>query len=349
MTSTATPHTVTFAATISRVGDSAGFSTDVTIDEGATTVFTVQMSKTSLIENTFDLGLVNGTAVLDLDYAIEETVNGVTTNTIAFSNGVTYNSTTKEVTVPAGVSSFTVAIKTVDDLVDESGSTPETFTINVGGQEGTGTINDNDGSPTIAHVGDSSGSTNNVTVLEGISTVFTVNLSHTGSAATSFALLLTDDSASVTSDYAENLVFSDGVTFASGNISVPAGVASFTVTVPTADGAIYELTETFNLSLGAVNGVGGVEGTGTITDNDTVPTISYVGDANGNNNNVTIVEATDAVFTVIMSNASSIDSTFTLALLEGSANLTEDYKANLTFSERPLHKETKTHYEIMSG
>ncbi|QJF57684.1 hypothetical protein GO993_22100 [Aeromonas salmonicida subsp. salmonicida] len=62
-----------------------------------------------------------------------------------FSNGVTYNSATGKITVPAGVSGFTVTLPTVNDRLVE---TTETLTVTVGGQNGTGTILDN--APTAA-------------------------------------------------------------------------------------------------------------------------------------------------------------------------------------------------------
>ncbi|MCE9969730.1 type I secretion C-terminal target domain-containing protein [Aeromonas salmonicida] len=61
-----------------------------------------------------------------------------------FSNGVTYNSATGKVTVPAGVSGFTVTLPTVNDRLVEA---TETLTVTVGGQNGTGTIIDNDRAP----------------------------------------------------------------------------------------------------------------------------------------------------------------------------------------------------------
>ncbi|MGL6336940.1 Ig-like domain-containing protein, partial [Aeromonas jandaei] len=64
--------------------------------------------------------------------------------TAQFSNGVTYNSATGKITVPAGVSGFTVTIPTVDDRLVEAN---ETLTVTVGGQNGTGTIIDNDRAP----------------------------------------------------------------------------------------------------------------------------------------------------------------------------------------------------------
>ncbi|MCW0506499.1 VCBS domain-containing protein, partial [Aeromonas piscicola] len=64
--------------------------------------------------------------------------------TAQFSNGVTYNSATGKITVPAGVSGFTVTIPTVNDRLVEAN---ETLTVTVGGQNGTGTIIDNDRAP----------------------------------------------------------------------------------------------------------------------------------------------------------------------------------------------------------
>ncbi|TFF70103.1 type I secretion C-terminal target domain-containing protein, partial [Aeromonas taiwanensis] len=78
-----------------------------------------------------------------------------------FSNGVTYNSTTGKITVPAGVSGFTVTIPTVDDRLAEA---TEMLTVTVGGQSGTGTITDNDRAPTVAG-GYSSGSEDKPQVL----------------------------------------------------------------------------------------------------------------------------------------------------------------------------------------
>jgi predicted acyltransferase (DUF342 family) len=101
--------------------------------------------------------------------------------------------------------------------------------------------------------------------------VFTVNLSNASSTASSFVLNLANGSATLTNDYTNAMTFSDGVTFASGNVSVPAGITSFTVTVPTVNDLISETAETFSLSVGTVTG------TGNITDNDTAPNVAITG------------------------------------------------------------------------
>ncbi|HEH9402181.1 TPA: type I secretion C-terminal target domain-containing protein [Aeromonas sobria] len=67
--------------------------------------------------------------------------------TTQFSNGVTYNSSTGKITVPAGVSGFTVTIPTVNDRLVEAN---ETLSVTIGGQSGTGSILDNDRAPTAA-------------------------------------------------------------------------------------------------------------------------------------------------------------------------------------------------------
>ncbi|MFU1566796.1 type I secretion C-terminal target domain-containing protein [Aeromonas veronii] len=67
--------------------------------------------------------------------------------TAQFSNGVTYNSAIGKITVPAGVSGFTVTIPTVNDRLVEAN---ETLSVTIGGQSGTGTILDNDRAPSAA-------------------------------------------------------------------------------------------------------------------------------------------------------------------------------------------------------
>ena len=60
---------------------------------------------------------------------------------VTFTNGVTLSADGKSVIVPAGVSSFTVTVPTINDTVDEA---DETLKLAVGGKDATGTIVDND-------------------------------------------------------------------------------------------------------------------------------------------------------------------------------------------------------------
>ncbi|WP_270830579.1 VCBS domain-containing protein, partial [Aeromonas sp. QDB63] len=87
----------------------------------------------------------------EYDFAIRGSGNNPASNqdwgNAQFSNGVTYNSTTGKITVPAGVTDFTVTIPTVNDRLVE---TNETLSVTIGGQSGTGTIVDNDRAPMAA-------------------------------------------------------------------------------------------------------------------------------------------------------------------------------------------------------
>jgi predicted secreted protein len=318
--------------TIISVGDVGGFGSNVTVDEGALAVFLVTMSNASTTATSFTLALTPGTTQGASDYtALNGAATLAYTDAMKFSNGVTLSGDGLGVIAPAGVTSFTVTVRTVNDAIVESN---ETFNLAVGGTTGTGTIIDNDGPPTISHVGDPTGSFSNVTVLEGLAAVFTVNLSHASLSATSFVLALTNGSALLGEDYTSAMVFSNGVTFASGSLSVPAGVTSFTVSVPTVNNTIHEPTELFNLS------IGGTAGTGTITDNDPAPTISHVGNSAGTVNNVTVVEGVAAVFTVNLSSASSTPTSFALALSNGSALLGNDYTNAMVFSTGASYNST---------
>ncbi|MGU5874603.1 large RTX adhesin AhLap, partial [Aeromonas hydrophila] len=103
--------------------------------EGSNLLHTVTLSDATQEATQYDFGIKgSGTnPASSLDWG-----------TAQFSNGVTYNSATGKITVPAGVSGFTVTIPTVDDRLVEAN---ETLTVTVGGQNGIGTIIDNDRAP----------------------------------------------------------------------------------------------------------------------------------------------------------------------------------------------------------
>ncbi|OYT91108.1 MAG: hypothetical protein CFE43_14765, partial [Burkholderiales bacterium PBB3] len=116
----------------------ATVSSPAAVTEGASLAYTVYLAlMTANAATTFALALGGGTASSS-DY----------TATPTFSNGVTYNSGTGLITVPASVVSFTVTVATANDNVIEGG-TAETLPLVVGGVTGTGSITDND-TPTVA-------------------------------------------------------------------------------------------------------------------------------------------------------------------------------------------------------
>ncbi|MGB0126148.1 MAG: retention module-containing protein, partial [Rhodocyclaceae bacterium] len=128
-----------------------------------------------------------------------------------------------------------------------------------------------DAPPTIISVEPGAPGVTDDAVPEGTPLIYTVTLSNPSSTPVSFPFSLGGGSASP-GDYVSPPTFSNGVTYdpATGTISIPAGVTSFTVTVPTVQDTIDEANETVPLS------IGGVTGTGTIIDDDAPPTIISV-------------------------------------------------------------------------
>ncbi|MES1265416.1 MAG: Calx-beta domain-containing protein, partial [Variovorax sp.] len=224
--------------------------TAATQNEGSNLVHTVTLSNASSVATTYAYTLGGGSATSGTDYNATPT----------FSNGVTLAAGV--LTVPAGVTSFTVTVASIQDTIDEGAS--ETYNLSVGGVAAVGTITDDDNAPVVQTV------TADAQV-EGTSLVHTVTLSGTSTVATTFAYTLGGGTATSGTDYSATPTFSNGVTLAAGVLTVPAGVGSFTVTIPTVLDTIDEgASETYNLS------VGGVVAVGTITDDDNAPTIQSV-------------------------------------------------------------------------
>src|SRR5690606_11204804 len=95
--------------------------TPATETEGDDLVHTVTMSGAADAAKTYAFSVTDVTATSGVDY---DPAN------VAFRDGVTYDSNTGEITVPAGVTTFTVSFPGLDDLVDES---DETYTLTIGG------------------------------------------------------------------------------------------------------------------------------------------------------------------------------------------------------------------------
>ena len=151
---------------------------------------------------------------------------------------------------------------------------------------------------------------------EGSAIVHTITLSAATTASTNFAATLVGVSATgggtdFTSALA-SLTYSAGVTASGSNLVVPSGVSSFTVSIPTTGDVLNEANETYTLT------VGGVSGTGTITDNDAVPVLT-INDATQSGNNVT--------FTVTLTPASGRVVTVNYATANGTKTAGVDYTA----------------------
>jgi hypothetical protein len=129
--------------------------------EGNDLVFNVELNVAPITDATFSFSLGGGTASA-ADY-----------NQYTFSDGVTFNSASNEITVPAGVSSFSVTLPTVDDAEVES---LEFVPVSIGGVSATGGIIDND-HPAITSVEVGTTGISDDNFVEGNDLVFNVELS----------------------------------------------------------------------------------------------------------------------------------------------------------------------------
>ena len=117
-------------------------------------------------------------------------------------------------------------------------------------------------------------SVNDVSVTEGdsgsVNATFTVTLSNPYSQPITITYGTSNGTAAAPGDY----------TSTSGSVTIPAGSTSATVTVPVLGDTIYEANESFSVNLtGADNGVTFTDatGTGTIMNDDALPTVSISG------------------------------------------------------------------------
>ena len=267
--------------------------TSPTAAEGANLVYTVNLSNASATATTFPFALGGGSAAA-ADYT-----------SATFSNGVTLAAGV--LTVPAGVTSFTVTLPTVQDTLDEAN---ETVPVTVGGVTGTGTITDDDATPSLA--------ISDVSVNEGAGTAtFTVTLSAASGQSVTVNYGTSNGTASAGSDY----------TAASGTLTFAPGVTSQTITVPITNDTVAEPNETFYVNLSAPTNavIGDALGVGTIIDNDLAPTVASVSAASA-------TEAGNLIHTVTLSNASSTPISLAYSLGGGTATVGADYAATPTFS-----------------
>lgn len=210
-------------------------SIDYTAGGGSPTVTTVSSNSategSSIVHTVTLSAAVTGSAA---SYAITlaggTATGGGTDYTSTLTNGMFSNSVTVSggnISVPVGVSTFTVTVSTAGDTIDEAN---ETYTLTIGGTAGTGTINDDDAAPVIT-VGDAP------SVTAGSPAIFTISLDRAKSTS------ITVDAACVNGTlvggvgYTSDLslaTISNGVTFGAGALTIPAGVTSFTVSIPTA-------------------------------------------------------------------------------------------------------------------
>jgi hypothetical protein len=264
---------------------------DLTVTEGHTgTVFanfTVSLSAASGQDVTVSYATANGSGTAPSDY------NSISTTSLIFTPG----QTTKTVTVLVN-----------GDTVDEPN---ETFHVNLSGAvnasisdpEGLGTITDDDNSPSLA-VG-------NATVTEGdagtVNANFTVTMSGQTELPVSVNYATADVSALAPGDFTSK-ASPPALTFTNAD-------PTETITVAVNGDLQDEPTETFHVDLsGALNAtISDSQGVGTITDDDSPPTVSISSPA-------AVTEGSPATFNVNLSAASGQTVTVNYAATHVSTN-----------------------------
>ena len=224
-----------------QVGPAVSSVSSATQAEGTSLVHTVTLaSAVSGTPGKYAFNLTAGTASAPSDYTATPTFS----NSVTLSGGV--------LTVPIAVTTFTITVATTDDAVYEGS---EAYSVTVGNVTNTGTITDNESAPTVTSVSSASAT-------EGSNIVHTVAVTGVAQAARTFALVFSGAAVGGT-DYNATPTFSAGVTLSGGNITVSAGVTSFTVTVGTINNALTDGSRAYTLT------IGGASGTGSISDDET--------------------------------------------------------------------------------
>ncbi|WFB46785.1 Ig-like domain-containing protein [Vibrio coralliilyticus] len=298
------------------------------VDEGDSLVYKVTLEEGVLQETQYSVTF----GKLDSDSADNSDVD---LSQVIFTNGVTYDSTTQQVVVPVGVSTFSVLIPTVIDGVYESS---EDYTLILGEQQATGTIENVD-IPLVSV-------SENVSVSEGSAAEFTVSLSKNTAEAVTINLALahleTDasDISSMVVEYHDGNSWQTLAIAPNGDVILPAGVIQARVSVQTSDDdsqPVYEGAERFEL---AVSGVAGAQGSdssvATIVDDGSVdpdgegpeiadddrPVVTSVSDQN-------VEEGGVVSFDVALSAESTSNTRVVLELNEINATSPEDFNASV--------------------
>lgn len=223
----------------------------------------------AFIQSTRSVAESAGTIQLDLALStasgqaitVPYTVSGTATS------ATDYTLTAGTITIGPGQTTASIPLAILDDGLNE---TNETVIVTLGSPTHatlgtpsslTTTIIDNDGAPTL-YVSDVS-----VSESAGQAT-FTVQLTTASGTTVTFDWTTVDGTALGGSDY----------TASSGTaLSMTPGQTSKTINVPITDDSTFEATEQFDVQISNVSGasVGALTASGTITDNDTAPTIKF--------------------------------------------------------------------------
>ena len=248
------------------------------------------------------------TVTLSAAAASTVTVQYRTSNGTASSSD--YTSASGTLRFSAGDTSKTISVRTTDDRISENN---ETITVSLSNANGatisddraTGTINDNDGTPSLS-IADASAT-------EGQSLSFAVTLSAASSSTVTVQYRTSNGTAS-SSDY----------TSASGTLRFSAGDTSKTISVRTTHDTRYESHESLYVRLSSASGATISDGraTGRIIDNDRAPLLS-IADASA-------TEGRSLAFVVTLSAASGRTVTVQYRTANGTASSSDYTSANGT-------------------
>lgn len=345
------------------LGDRTSFSVaDVSISEGGLMTFTVTRTGDAAANQTVQYA----TSVAGGDSAAANDFTAAS-GTLTFAPG-------------AATQTFTV-----QTLVDVGYEGAETFTVTLSNNSAGSTISDPTAAGTILDDGTGPGpyapgetvadddrpilTIGDATMEEGSTLSFAASLSRGSSSAEAFTLVTALGSGAgfaSADDFAHNdkstwtVVHSGGTisVAADGSFTLPAGVTSFTIKVPTTSDAVYEGAETFTLTATATasyitdsdTGAGTITDDGTaadgddqdaIADDDRGITVSGLDD---------VSEGSDAVFTVTLPDGNPRDTEISLVLSNGSgAGDAESDDYNPAFTAYYFNGSTQVPLTITNG
>ncbi|MDI1298135.1 retention module-containing protein [Methylotenera sp.] len=287
--------------------------------EGGNLDYIVNLTHPSTTPTVVTLTPSSGTGTLGTD-----TSNPIQ---VSFDGGLTFTTVSgATVTVPAGVTSFVTRIPTVNDNISEpnetillNASTPQNATP----VQGTGTITDNDGTPSLSLTGPA-------VVNEAAGTItYTVTLSNPSASPVTVAYGTASGTATSGTDF----------TSTPGTLTFAAGETTKTITVAITEDNVYEGPENFTVNLSAPTNA--TIGTGSVTttiNDDGTGALGTGGPATDDRPAVQLVSSPSVVeggvldFVVNLSNLSTTPTTVTLTPASGSATLGTDTTTPLQVS-----------------
>ncbi|HHC6556955.1 TPA: tandem-95 repeat protein [Vibrio parahaemolyticus] len=121
----------------------------------------------------------------------------------------------------------------------------------------------------VAENGPAVQSITGVTVVEGDNVTFSVSLNNATDQTVKYQVDFSAEGSSTSSQDIDlsNATFTNGVKYLGGYLIVPAGVNGFEITIPSIDDQLVESTESLEIKVGDVSGVGYID------DNDVPPTV----------------------------------------------------------------------------